>query len=65
MKVKQTIPGIADRPLADMDSGGVYFEKENEKKDKPDNSICEYSGLPSVWSYGDKKEEEEYVIGHS
>jgi hypothetical protein len=61
MKIKQTIPGIADRPLSDMDCGGVYFERIEEER--TDETICQYSGLPSVKSY--EKVEEETFIGHS
>lgn len=49
------------RPLSDMESNGVYFERQDDILDIPP-SLCEYSGLPSVQSYMD---EEEYVIGHS
>lgn len=51
--------GMSYRPLSDMESNGVYFERELEEIPP---LICEYSGLPSVESYMD---EEEYVIGHS
>jgi hypothetical protein len=42
--------GIAHRPLADMESNGVYFDKEEEPI-MVEVEICEYGGLPSVRSY--------------
>jgi len=57
--------GISYRPLADMHSDGVYFDKD-ELLLVGDDSLCQYSGLPSVQSYVFVKEEEEdVVIGHS
>ena len=56
--------GISYRPLADMHSDGVYFDKD-ELLLLGDESMCQYSGLPSVQSYIIVKEEEEEVIGHS
>lgn len=51
--------GIAYRPLADMETNGIYFERDEVE-------ICEYSGLPSVKSYEKEEEkEEEHVVGHS
>ncbi len=55
--------GITNRPLADMETNGVYFDKD-ELLLLGDDSLCQYSGLPSVKSY-EEKEEEEYVVGHS
>jgi hypothetical protein len=52
--------GIAYRPLSDMESNGVYFDKE-EFILVEDESICQYSGLPSLATYV----EEDAVIGHS
>jgi len=57
--------GISYRPLSDMHSDGVYFDKD-ELLLVADESLCQYSGLPSVQSYIIvKEEEEEVVIGHS
>jgi hypothetical protein len=61
MKDKQKLPGITDRPLSDMDCGGVYFEKTEVQK--IEESVCQYSGLPSVKSY--EKVQEEFFLGHS
>ena len=55
--------GITNRPLADMETNGVYFDKD-ELLLLGDDSLCQYSGLPSVKSY-EEKEEEEYAVGHS
>lgn len=52
--------GISHRPLSDMHSDGVYFDKD-ELLVLGDESLCQYSGLPSVTSYV----MEEVVIGHS
>ena len=47
-------------PLADMHTDGVYFDEEvkkeilknrEEEKDRNENEICQYSGLPSVRAY--------------
>jgi hypothetical protein len=54
MNINQNIPSIANRPLSDMDSGGVYFEEE----------VCQYSGLPSVTTYIEK-EEDEIILDHT
>lgn len=58
--------GISYRPLADMHTDGVYFDRD-EQLLVGDESICQYSGLPSVTSYEKKEEEvnEDFVIGHS
>lgn len=46
--------------LADMHTDGVYFDEEvkkeilknrEEEKDRNENEICQYSGLPSVRAY--------------
>ncbi len=42
--------GISYRPLSDMESNGVYFDKD-ELLLLGDESLCQYSGLPSVASY--------------
>ena len=44
--------------LPDMEINGVYFDMD-ELLLLGDESICQYSGLPSVSSY------EEEVLGHS
>ncbi len=54
--------GISYRPLSDMEVNGVYFDKD-ELLVLGDESMCQYSGLPSVNSY--VEDEEEVVIGHS
>ena len=46
--------GIAHRPLSDMESNGVYFEKELFLVGD-ESLFCNYSGLPSVSSYEDDK----------
>lgn len=53
--------GIGHRPLSDMESNGVYFDKD-ELLLLGDESMCQYSGLPSVVSY---ITEEEIYQGHS
>ena len=55
--------GISYRPLADMHSDGVYFDME-EQRLIVEETICAYSGLPSVSSY-EEQIEQEPVIGHS
>ncbi len=52
--------GMMYRPLSDMESNGVYFDREEETQSE--ESLCHYSGLPSVQSY---EEEDNYVLGHS
>ncbi len=42
--------GIAYRPLSDMESNGVYFERD-EVIVVDEEDVCQYSGLPSVKSY--------------
>ena len=56
--------GISYRPLSDMHSDGVYFDKD-ELLLIADESLCQYSGLPSVQSYVEEERDEEVVIGHS
>ena len=53
--------GMSYRPLSDMESNGVYFERFDDLLDAPP-LICEYSGLPNVAVYAD---EEDYIVGHS
>ena len=56
---------MAYRPLADMESNGVYFDEEYEKTIL-ENNLCQYSGLPSVSSYLENEEEkDEIILGHS
>ncbi len=45
------------RPLADMESDGVYFEDSIKKKliEDREKLICQYSGLPSVDFYREDK----------
>ena len=56
--------GMLYRPLSDMESNGVYFEREEPpmEKGKGEDTTCHYSGLPSVMSY---QEEDDYHMGHS
>jgi len=56
--------GIAYRPLSDMENNGVYFDID-ELVLLGDESICQYSGLPSVRAYEKNEEDEEVVLGHS
>lgn len=42
--------GIAHRPLADMETNGVYFDRDNVIV-LEDDEICQYSGLPAVTTY--------------
>ena len=53
--------GQSYRPLSDMESNGVYFDKD-EILLVDDENICQYSGLPSLITY---VEEEDIIIGHS
>jgi len=46
--------GMAYRPLADMESNGVYFDRP---EDDEVFEICQYSGLPSVKSYDTSNEQ--------
>jgi len=45
------------RPLADMESDGVYFEDSIKKKliEDREKLTCQYSGLPSVDFYREDK----------
>ena len=57
--------GISYRPLSDMHSNGVYFDKD-ELLVLGDESLCQYSGLPSVQSYMEEEEDDYYLqLGHS
>ena len=53
--------GQSYRPLSDMESNGVYFDVD-EILLVGDESICQYSGLPSLITY---VEEKDIIIGHS
>ena len=49
--------GMSYRPLADMESNGVYFDREETIEVVVSPAlICEYSGLPSVESYVNDEE---------
>ena len=54
---------IPYRPIPNMDTDDVYFDKD-ELLLLGDDSMCQYSGLPSVNSYI-TKEDEEVIIGHA
>jgi len=58
--------GISYRPLSDMHTDGVYFDRD-ELLLVGDDSLCNYSGLPSVKSYDNSNESEEEIFfqGHS
>ena len=56
--------GMSYRPLSDMESNGVYFDRD-ELLLLGDESFCAYSGLPSVESYMETEEEPEVFLGHS
>lgn len=49
--------GITHRPISDMESNGVYFDKSKEEdlkssiEEEREISLCYYSGLPSLKSY--------------
>lgn len=53
-KDKKTIQKAIARTISDMESDGIYFsdEMKEELKKHRDELHCEYSGLPSVKSYG-------------
>lgn len=54
-KQKSTLYKAINRTIADMESEGVYFPEDIKtelKKQRADLIYCEYSGLPSVSSYG-------------
>ncbi len=68
VKDKKTIYKAMHRTISDMESDGMYFsdEMKEELKKHRDELHCEYSGLPSVMSYGEKKaDKDELFIGHS
>jgi len=48
---------VLHRPLADMESDGVYFEDSIKKKliEDREKLTCQYNGLPSVDFYRDEK----------
>lgn len=48
-----------------MHSDGVYFNREEELLLVGDESLCHYSGLRSVMSYEEQKDEIEFHQGHS
>ena len=52
-----------------MHSDGVYFNREEEELNVlllvGDESLCHYSGLRSVMSYEEQKDEVEFHQGHS
>jgi hypothetical protein len=45
------------RPLADMESDGVYFPEFAKQQliDDREKEVCQYSGLPSVMTYVDDR----------
>jgi len=53
LKEKKLIHKKIVKTISDMETDGVYFSDEIKDKLKKtkENSICEYSGLPSVESY--------------
>lgn len=51
-QVVTQMKGITNRPISDMESNGVYFDKEEKTiGEEQEVSICYYSGLPSLESY--------------
>ncbi len=52
-KDKYTIYCAMRRNIADMESDGVYFDESIKElmKEKRDELLCEYSGLPSIKAY--------------
>jgi hypothetical protein len=70
-KDKKVIYKAMYRTISDMESDGIYFPDTVKEKLKEyrEELHCEYSGLPSVMSYDtkkvEKKENEEFLIGHS
>jgi hypothetical protein len=70
-KEKKVIYKAMYRTISDMESDGIYFPDTVKEKLKEyrEELHCEYSGLPSVMSYDtkkvEKKENEEFLIGHS
>ncbi len=57
VKDKKIIYRAVSRTISDMESDGIYFptEVKEELKKQRDEMMCEYSGLPSVKSYGEIK----------
>ena len=57
VKEKKIIYRAVSRTISDMESDGIYFPSEvkEELKKQRDEMMCEYSGLPSVKSYGEIK----------
>jgi len=53
-KQKDLVYKAMHRTMADMESDGIYFPEEvkEEMKKQREELYCEYSGLPSVSSYG-------------
>jgi len=47
-----------------MDKNNVYFDKD-ELLVLGDESMCQYSGLPSVSSYVMEEEDVSFIMGHS
>ena len=70
-KDKKIIYKAMHRTISDMESDGTYFPDAVKEKLKEyrEELHCEYSGLPSVMSYDtkkmEKKENDEFLIGHS
>lgn len=65
---KKIIHKAISRTISDMESDGIYFsdEMKEELKKHRDELHCEYSGLPSVMAYAEKKvDKDELFIGHS
>ena len=56
-KEKQQIYKAVARTISDMESDGIYFPDEVKQKLKEyrEDMNCQYSGLPSVRFYEDKK----------
>lgn len=52
-KEKYTVYNAMQRNIADMESDGVYFDEDVKKimKEKREELLCEYSGLPSMKAY--------------
>jgi hypothetical protein len=55
---------IEQRPLSDAENNGVHFNID-ELVLLGDESICQYSGLPSIKVYEKNDEYEEIVLGHA
>ena len=47
-----------------MENNNVYFDKD-ELLVLGDESMCQYSGLPSVSSYVMEEEDVNFIMGHS